>query len=461
MKPMQMIVLLVALSAVVFGVTFASMYVWNAPANPTDSDPDRDRPVLRVSFAATQFPPVTDPGQEPIHEVEQGRPGHHDFWYENTNDEPVQMGLAEKGCTCSEVWLCVAPEAWRKKLEEARAAQVGIGILNPLGVVLDQAERERKEKAAVEEMRRQLAGSVPASELKRLEPKITAATVPAKSFGFVRLTWDGKKSGPQLLKAVLWMQDPLRGEATLQVKAAFIEPVRIDARERDIQTMAAGDAPRKTDFHVWSSTRKNFTIKTKTDSEPFITCDAPVPLTEAELKEMNSQTPVKVIAGYRIPVTVRERTDDGKKQFEQGPFRRSITITPSDEDGDLPPLIVYLNGTIKGDVLVVTGRDDGRVDLETFPARRGTNKRIALESDTPGLELSTVKQPSFMDVELVKDPGGSGRQTWVLTIRVKPGEASGVFPRDEEGYRDTGVYLETKGENPRRIRIPVRGHATQ
>src|SRR5262249_15778700 len=147
--------------------------------------------------------------------------------------------------------------------------------------------------------------------------------------------------------------------------------------------------------------------------------------------------------GYRIPVTVRERTEDGKQQFEQGPFRRSITITPSDADGDLPVLTAHLNGTIKGDVLVVSGRDDGPVDLEPVPARRGPTKKVTLESDTPGLELTKVKHPSFMDVELAKEPTGSGRQTWVLTIRVKPGAASGVFPRDEEGYRDTGIHLKT------------------
>src|SRR5262249_46336601 len=160
--------------------------------------------------------------------------------------------LAEKGCTCSEVWLCVAPEWWRRKLEEARAAQVGVGILNPLGVALDQAERERKEKAAVEAMRRQLAASVPPAELKKLEAKGSSARGPAKGRGFVRLTWDGKKSGPQILKAILWMQGPVKGEASLQVKAAFVEPVRIDGNERDVETMTAGDAPRRTEFRVWS-----------------------------------------------------------------------------------------------------------------------------------------------------------------------------------------------------------------
>src|SRR5438132_585474 len=86
-----------------------------------------------------------------------------------------------------------------------------------------------------------------------LHPTFTA---PAKSLGFVRLNWDGKKSGPEILKATLWTQDPVKGETTLQVKAVFTDPFHIDVHERDVGTMAAGDSPRKATFHVLSATRK-------------------------------------------------------------------------------------------------------------------------------------------------------------------------------------------------------------
>jgi hypothetical protein len=81
-----------------------------------------------------------------------------------------------------------------------------------------------------------------------------------------------------------------------------------------------------------------------------------------------------------------------------------------------------------------------------------------VESDA-GTELTLDRKPDFMEVGLKKDgdPAG-GRQSWRLTVTIKPNEVNGIFPRaEDERYKDTSIYLvEWSKENRKTPMRPVR-----
>ena len=67
------------------------------------------------------------------------------------------------------------------------------------------------------------------------------------------------------------------------------------------------------------------------------------------------------------------------------------------------------------------------------------------------------------DIYLWRIPKKKGElPEWRLTAAVKPNEASGAFPRDEDPkYRDSAIYVRQKGvPNARATRIAIEGHAT-
>jgi len=89
------------------------------------------------------------------------------------------------------------------------------------------------------------------------------------------------------------------------------------------------------------------------------------------------------------------------------------------------------------------------------------------EADVMRLEMDRERTPDFLDVDLPDGPRrNGGRKLWELQLKWVPkAQAEGEFPRDEERYRDSAVYIrpvyaKTDGPAPPCLRIPVHGKRT-
>jgi hypothetical protein len=292
-------------------------------------------------------------------------------------------------------------------------------------------------------------------------------TVPPKAAGWMRMVWKDEAPGPKRLSIDLRTTSPA-GDAppvSLEFEGIFVDPVRVlpESKELHVGTLRSGDKPCQASFTVFSSTRERFTLEPEPDAvqkkeHPFVTCGRPRPLTEAECHALEQEKKAIVLSGYRVPVTVREQRDDGRKH-DLGPFRVPVGLTSDARDEPLGLLVI---GEVKGDVTVLSEDDrfQDRIVFPVFTRSMGDKKTVTVEAD-PGTELSFDRGPDFMKVELTPgESSGRGRKTWRLTVTIPPNAVSGHFPRtDDPALSDTAIYLKTKAD--RGVRIPVSGTASQ
>jgi hypothetical protein len=425
-----------ALVVMVFVITLAVNYLGRGETTKNVPPPPPDYPALDF--------PVTDyPGDETAMEVEMRTPGFHDFWFSNEEDKPVPFGVLNRTrCTCSSIQAFLLPP----------------GVTSP-------EKKKRDDKAALD-----LEAKVEPIEL----TDDNEVNVPSGGVGWVRLKWNGTKRIDRV-GAELWMADKAKGGTKkLSVAVLFVEPIQVDHLEKNVGTVTPDSPPGHAEIVVFSTIRQSFTFKVEVvgsrgpqDSEPF-EIGKPVPVSAEEIKKIESKYQAgsgggHVKAAYRVPITVREHSEDKKKLFDLGPFRRTVRI--SSEDQGTEPADVHVSGTIEGEVTVGQAEDNGRIDLGTFRADRPhrLGKPLVLQTEHEGIDLAVDQAPEFMQVKLVLEKGGSGRKSWLLNVEVPARQAEGSFPRDEAGYRDTAIYLKLikAGDAPRRIRIPVSGAASK
>ncbi len=465
MKPMQIVVLLVMVIAIIFGVTFASMYVSRAPAPPSArKNKGKVTPAnadLHLSFPLVEYPPESS---EPARRIatEYGQSGQHDFWFENPNDEEVRVGLLAVNCTsCSEVRLFIVPESWHSSLASVAASWPGQGAGGELPSILTAlAFLQKREGLQMQATRGRLLEKGAAE----------GVSVPPRAVGFIRLQWEARRApapGPRLqkLSADLWWQDPHSGGGvTLKANAFFVDGLRMDIGDISAGTLLPGDSAERT-VRVWSSTRYNLEEpEIVSTGAPFVTCARPAPLTEHDRQALSTFPDGGLIggevrSGYQLRVTAKERLADGTR-FDEGYFQHQILIKPRERIILPEPLEVQVRGAVRGDVSLV-GAENGIV-LEPFAVRNGTQRRISLHTARKDLSLKLEQVPKFMKVHLGEPKTDAGGRTWSLALEIGPNQVSGTFPRrDSEAYRDTAIYLRIEGAANRRLRIPVTGKATQ
>jgi hypothetical protein len=482
MKQSQWIVAAVLLAGLVFLVTFAMNYLGSRPAAPQVTQGAAQR-ELKFYWKA-----VPGPAYAAI-EAEEKAPGHQDFWFLNENKEPVKVGLRRKGCKCTAVELFVLPPSEAQGTVAELIARGGPswnaqgphsffdGLLTPTfwsdpkaGDVLQALTAGDLASLAVS----------PAELLRSNE----SVTVPGGALGWVRLRWKAEKAGRQALAATLWLNEEEFGpSATLEVRAIFHDALRVKPRLelgilREEQLAGRGVTQ---EIICWSSTRPDLRLEArsgeglgKPGSDPFVV-GTPIRMTDDELQKLEetnnqeSASPIptigRVLAGYRIPVTLLAVSPDGKTPFEIGPFRRHITLSSPDVPEDSKQVAVV--GRVRGPVLIGTEEDRGEIDFRPFPHSRGSStERIVLQSDVPGLhlQLDTERTAGFLEIRLRREKDrAAGRRVWNLTARVKPKMATGVFPRREDPlFADSAVYLKMTipGKPPGSVRIATRGTAT-
>jgi len=469
MKPMQAALLLVILVVMVFAVTFASMYVRDAPTKKT-AEEEAQKPQLKLTFASTQVPEERDPSRLVVTEFD--KRGHHEFWFRNDNDQAVLLGLGEKSCQCSDVKVFIAPSDWRYPLAEAEARRKNLmkyeGILPGGGAGKLVAElADDLGKAEVEQTRQQLLARADLRSLTTLDSSSAEGVeVPPGAVGFVRLEWEWDKrqvwAGPQKglgLSAKLWMQDARTGpEVKLFAAVLYVEPACLDKGELRFGALNPHDT--KTDtVYCWSPTRADFRLEARPAERrlsPFVHCEAEK-LSEQERQQLRKPLG-PIAAGYRVTISMRERLDE-RTRFDEGPFEHGVDLLPFDGKEKLKPLHVTLQGRVRGDVLVPGA--EGGIHLEKFPANRGTTHEVLLSTQQPDLDLKLDSHPPFMAVDLTKEKTSSGPR-WKLRLEIGRDQVAGSFPRaDHQAYKDTAIYLKIGGEGSRRLRIPVSGTATQ
>jgi hypothetical protein len=462
MKSAQWLAVLV-LALMVGGITFVTVYLGGG-SNAGSEVPTETPPAL--TFAAKIYP---QPGQKPlITEVRQR--GQQDYWFLNDSGQKVNVGLNEKGCTCSEVEVTLAPETWHVRIfgdAASNAFRLPPRGLDSLTTWMAAQQREH------------LFPELPDYEATTLVlNKDNSIEVPAGVLGRVRLSWRQTEAKPLLTFADLWMGRREGGaRARLDAGVKIAEPMEV-SKEITVRSVDIRDLEKMKDgtevaILCWSMTRRSFHInvkihdRLKAEADP-IEVGEPIPLTREEIQQLEGtdQNMLTVLSGYRIPVRVRAKGKDGTP-IDWGFFRRYIELTSPDEG--IEPVQVRVTGEVRGDVTLDGGKEGGAINLGPFPRSRSKRGTIVLRTDEDKLDLrlDAKRLPEYLKAWLdpvEQTPAGS--RLWKLHVEVPPRAAQGEFPRaDNRIYRDSAIYLtaveEQSGKPPRSIRIPVLGTANE
>src|SRR5262249_41994934 len=156
---------------------------------------------------------------------------------------------------------------------------------------------------------------------------------------------------------------------------------------------------------------------------------------------------------YRIPVQLLERSPDGSRPFAFGGFRIRVQVTFDDKD--VEPIVFIIGGSLRGDIRVGNSSEQGRLNFGRLRAEEGSaGQEVAICSDVPELELEIDKErtPPFLRDAAKIGPAGktvTGEPKWKVTARIGANKVQGEFPRDQEEYWDSAVYVKVKGNNSR------------
>jgi hypothetical protein len=454
------------LALMVGGISFVTVYLGRIPYSERTNTPADAFPSL--TFPAKLFPRE---GEKP-QTTEVRHRGHQDYWFVNESGQEVIVGLNEKGCTCSEVELTVAPPSWTPYLARTVVATTLAQPPRSLADLTTLAAANDGEH---------LFPELPDNEGGTVFTRENSTRVPDGAIGRVRLSW--RQENPRLLQtyADLWMGQ--RGSATsarLEAHVLMAPPLGVD-RELTMPAITEGDLQALRDgqqgnLYCWSLTRPAFPLTVKLLHEQLkpesdsVEVGQPVLLTGEDLDTLQQRERFRittVLSAYRIPVTVRAKAKDGTP-IEWGEFNRIILFSASQEAEPIP---VRVSGAILGDIVVGGGKGGGSLNLGPFPRRAGVvgikaNNSIVLETDEEDVELKLdrTRVPEYFKPSL-SGPTQSrdGHRTWVLRVEVPPNEVRGPFPRaDDPTYRDSAIYVIRKStKSSRSIRIPVQGVANE
>jgi len=186
--------------------------------------------------------------------------------------------------------------------------------------------------------------------------------------------------------------------------------------------------------------------------DPCVEVGAPRALTAGELADLPPKLGLKetrIKCGFFIPVKVFERRGD--RQLDLGPLLRKITL----DGGKDAEATLFLNGWVRsGTLRVGEPADKDRVDLGSFRASSGTERTLTITTE-PGVQLKIESQsPDGLRAALEELPASGGVKHWNLTVGVDPNRIFGLIPAG------SGVVLQMAGPQPRRVRVPVLGNAT-
>ncbi|QJW92879.1 hypothetical protein [Frigoriglobus tundricola] len=496
---LRVVVPLLALGAVVFGVTFFAQYT--PPTETTDPKDPRGgpekssgEPPLRFFTSARRWDPpkLTEPGyrhmpllapsavastdadsrQQNTFSIQdrifQGyyEPGDTQratqFWFENRNPSPVALQLRRVSCNaCSGARVAaIPPETTKSIFQHAALAALPIGAFHGYGVGLVEPA------AALTKLEWTQAQFRDDPNAKFHVPAASNPDKWAPQWGILELTFRVGEN-PKL---------PLTADFATQVEgttriggqgfALMYEPApacEVSRASIDAGIIDALSGEREYELIVYSNTRgpgsefgdldkPSFLIDSTTgitDPVKFVEVtnvqripDAELPALAERLYSEHKRTN-KVRAAYRVTVTFRPRV--GENRLEIGQMERVMSVSCNSE-----PQKVTIKATVHGAVRLENNRTE--IELKTFNGRNGHEEWVDLIAEKTGGELVVVKdecKPADFGFELVKQPDRGGQGYYRLKISIDKGKVYGQV----KGV----VVLEVKGPNPQRIRIPFKG----
>jgi hypothetical protein len=382
--------------------------------------------------------------------------GHQDLLFENTHDEEVEFGLDQTSCKCAGVNVTLITEkesdTIRRWLPLAAATQLAAGFDAPLAV-------PGPSLLCLSTTREIFGDGDRWQRLKREDAQ--PFHIPPKAQGLLRLEWEGRKAGPDNIKASLWSQllnkTSSRIYTTMEMPLTFVAPIMVTPSEAKIEL---GPGDRKTaSFWCWSATRAGFHLSAHEESShPCFSCSCrPLVGSELELAQdsmKGEKGPPPILFGYRVVVSVAERLDSGT-QLDLGHFNRKIVLNSPDVDFSpgIQEYTVSLQGQVQGEVRVGVSGDRDKVNLGIYAKTRGTTKEVPVETLRPSLKLKLIEQiPSFLAVQLKETRTSIEGTHYKMTVTVPKNQS--YLPED------SAVILETIDMPPRKVRIPVVGVAT-
>src|SRR2546421_13038440 len=96
----QTVVPLVVVVGLVFLIAFISQYKPSEPGVAPGPKLTKQTTGQQASIEHLKFPETTV--LTPM-DIELGTQGHFEFWFQNPNSVPVEVGIQEKSCTCTNV----------------------------------------------------------------------------------------------------------------------------------------------------------------------------------------------------------------------------------------------------------------------------------------------------------------------------------------------------------------------
>jgi hypothetical protein len=301
--------------------------------------------------------------------------------------------------------------------------------------------------------------------------------LPPEAVGWFRVRWTDDQVGVKQFNAVVWAKDK-KGTAytKLEAKVHFADPVNFDEteialNEMQVEELQNRQKPKTADFKLWSTTRSQLHPKAtllarwQAGEAPIVIGEL-VPMKPSEIidleKELQkSNMRARIACAYHLPVTLLDRSPDGKQPFPFGNFRTRIRLTFDDEG--IEPITILINGKLLGDVRIGGGMD-GRLSFGSFNSALGSNyQHVMLYSDVKGLELEIDRErtPEFLlkNAKIEKVEPSGGETSWKVSTKVPKNSVIGQFPREDNEYFDCAVYVKTKGDSSRSLRIPADGIA--
>jgi hypothetical protein len=449
----QITLTIFAIIGVVAGITYVSQY-YNKPPKSTGSGGSE------LPSTETLFFPVKIMTWDPITtgQFELRAPGHQDFVFSNKNQIPVELGLVNQSCKCSEIEACALTAEEMKRFQVDAVANAAATIASATGVLgyLAQAIKDGDATPDLQAVRLKWQTLEPQNVPHVPKPTGNSVVVPPGGGGLVRFDWDGKKTkeGQERLTIDLYTQ-PKQGKVArdyirLELPLTFTPALR--AMPEKLELGELGPRETKTvEFVCWSATRAGFQFGAQVlPADPCVTCEW-APINPDECLKVADQYQSRVLAAYRVRITVRERTEQGR-QLDIGPFGRRVALTSDvgDDEANIP-----LIGMVVGEFIVGSDEDKGKVQLESFNARTGTSKEIIILARQSGAELQSgnaTVEPSSLDyVKASLKSDGLGR--WRLLVKVRDNCPAGRFPQN------ASVALKIAGDQNRQLRIPLRGIA--
>lgn len=455
-----------AIVGLVGGITFLSQYrvgksgerstVENTQGgNPGPTPPKREKspPIPELRFPLTEF----DWEPASAGEFEILTHGHYDFWFENPNSVPIDVGLVSKSCKCSTLYLCVlTPEDAKRYPSWAPAAAAGeIGMIDT--GILSSVTQLQLEKEVAPGLRK-----LPLTWTEMPVDDHKSTSIPAHGGGMVRVTWAGKKDkyGEERLAVTLWTQPHItpkpRTLVRLSLPVTWVPVLRVTPAKHDLGDFSPREE-KTAEFMCWSSVRAGFPLSVREGAEdPCIHCSL-TPMTDDEYRSLRQSVPVRALHGYRVRVTVRERLSD-TVQMELGPFTRRIELTSP----GIAEAVAQVSGIIRGDVTVGAEDDKGKIRMGSFRSELGKSRTARLTALTPNLDLRVLRvepaQADYLKVKYLRDvkpATADGIKRWDLCVEVAPGSPPGALPEH------CAVILQIQGAQPRQIRVPVTGMVYQ